>query len=81
MFSGREEEKKSPILSQRKKINVSEETNQVKIFPLFRLWWYKAQIFCLLLRCAQEFKRGPARFSEARYAALYPLAAFLPSSI
>lgn len=65
----------------RKQINVSEEPNQVKIPPLFRLWWFKSQIFCLLLLGAQEFKCGPARFSWARYAALVPLAAPLPSSV
>lgn len=83
MFGGGEEEgEKNPWSNpRRKQINVSEEPNQVKIPPLFRLWWFKSQIFCLLLLGAQEFKCGPARFSGARCAALVPLAAPLPSSV
>lgn len=78
----RRRRKKNPQSNpRRKQINVSEEPNQVKIPPLFRLWWFKSQIFCLLLRGAQEFKCGPARFSWARCAALVPLAAPLPSSV
>lgn len=77
----KEKKKKSQSNPRRKQINVSEEPNQVKIPPLFRLWWFKSQIFCLLHHRAQEFKCGPARFSGARYAALIPLPVPLPSSV